>query len=159
MTRCELSVREVGLWKGTPVNSRLGLIHRGQLGSLECKWHCRGVGFWTPASINHWLLPGVGDASKAFPGCGSIEKPKAGLQRKSPVLAVSLHSQQLPGGCSSMRLSGQSPKSISYTPRLPQRGSWEHWAFMPITVQMSDTRTCSQLFRNGNQANLALGFP
>lgn len=70
--------------------------------------HCRGLDFWATAPINHWLLLEVGDASQVSPGCAGSQKPKAGFWRRSQVLIVSLHSQQLPGGCTqSVRRCGQ----------------------------------------------------
>ena len=50
---------------------------------------------WALASVNHWLLLGVEEASEASQACGSSQKPRAGLQRRSAVLALSFHSQHL----------------------------------------------------------------
>lgn len=54
------------------------------------------------------LLLGVGDPSHKSPRYADSHKPRAGLWRRSQVLAVSLHSQQLWGECAqSLRRSGQ----------------------------------------------------
>lgn len=111
-----------------------------------------GVGFCALAPISHCLLLGVGDTSHVSPRYAGSPKPRAGLWRRSQVLAVS-HSQQLRGECAqSLRRSGQNPRRVT-------GGSQEHQAFVPITAWMSDTRPCSQLSRDENRANLAPGLP
>lgn len=78
--------------------------------------------------------------------------PKA-KGRSLEVPGANYEQQRLWDGCiQSVRRSGQSP-------RLHRRGSEEHQAFMPITAWLSDTRACSQLSGDENQASLAPGLP
>ena len=85
-------------------------------------------------------------------------KPRAGLQKRSQVLAVSSPSQHLGVGVPSEETWAGTQEHLLY-PQPPTNRSQEHWAFMPIIAQVSDTRTCSQLSQDENQANLAPGLP
>ena len=97
-TNCMLGDRGGGSGEGTQVNSRLDMIH-GVGGGGGRFARQRGI-LLDPMHQSIIVCPWGWDASEASPGYGSSKKPRASLQRKSPMLSASLHSQQLWGGCS-----------------------------------------------------------
>lgn len=109
---------------------------------------------WTTVSVPFWLLLGVGNPSHASPGCGDSQKPRAGLQQRSQVLAGSSHSAYAGWVCP-VRRSGQRPKNISCTPKAPTN----RVTGAPAIYANHSADVCSQLSQDENQANLALGLP